>query len=193
MKNLKYLLCLMLAVTLVACGSEEAETGDNAGTTNQPVQPQTVTPLNNAPANLPNQIDLNQVQNQPAVNQPAQPQQVNVPPGPDGVAYHYVCADKCAGGQGQAAGPCPVCGKAMAHNQGYHAAQQQNPANPTNPAVQPNIQGATPPTQPQPVAAQNAKGEWHYKCAQGHPGSGTAGKCGTCGADLAHNAAYHQQ
>jgi hypothetical protein len=33
--------------------------------------------------------------------------------------YHYTCAAGCAGGAG-AAGTCPSCGGALAHNQAYH-------------------------------------------------------------------------
>ncbi|MCB0584816.1 MAG: hypothetical protein KDD06_05755 [Phaeodactylibacter sp.] len=33
--------------------------------------------------------------------------------------YHYICQNGCSGGSG-AAGSCPQCGGALAHNQAYH-------------------------------------------------------------------------
>ncbi len=43
-----------------------------------------------------------------------------------------------------------------------------------------------------PEPAQNAEGVWHYTCPSGCAGGGSAaGPCGTCGATLAHNSAYH--
>jgi hypothetical protein len=113
----------------------------------------------------------------------------------DGKVYHYACPNACGGGD--AAGTCPVCGAAYAHNQAWH---DQNPAqNPTqnqppveinmsNPAASVPTAPATPAVEP----AQNAAGVWHYICSAGcSGGAGAAGSCGKCGAALSHNQAYH--
>lgn len=71
-------------------------------------------------------------------------------------------------------------------------APEQEISQPTE-VVAPN----TPPSNPTqniatPEPAQNAMGVWHYTCAQGCTGgAGSPSNCGTCGALLAHNAAYH--
>ncbi len=68
----------------------------------------------------------------------------------------------------------------MAHNQGYHTAQNTSPATATTP------NSPTAPTGP------NANGQYHYTCTNGCAGgSGAGGTCVTCGGDLAHNQAYH--
>ena len=85
---------------------------------------------------------------------------------------HYKCTKEGCTGKGDAAGKCPLCGTA-------------NP-------VQVNPTGGTPSTAtPTPPSAQNAKGEYHYSCAKGHPGAATAGNCAKCGEPLTHNQAYH--
>lgn len=98
---------------------------------------------------------------------------------------HYQCPDKCAGGVGAGAGNCPVCGKAMAHNQAFHDTPSNTSASTTSPITAP----AAPKT---PEPAQNAAGVWHYTCSKGCAGgAGAAGTCSSCGAALAHNSAYH--
>lgn len=97
--------------------------------------------------------------------------------------WHYTCPNGCEGGAG-AAGPCPKCGAQLAHNQAYHASNTE-----TTPPVQ--LQNNQPTPTPEP--AQNAAGVWHYTCPNGcEGGGGAAGPCPKCGAQLAHNQAYHQ-
>lgn len=101
---------------------------------------------------------------------------------------HYKCPNNCEGGVGAAAGPCPVCGTQLAHNQAYH-----NQTNATNPpptvTPPPNVQ-----QQQQPAPAQNAAGVYHYTCSNGCAGgAGSATACASCGATLVHNQAYHNQ
>lgn len=110
---------------------------------------------------------------------------VNTPSAaPGGQVAHYICPNNCANSGADQAGNCPVCGTQLLHNQAYH--NQANPS--TNITTTPQIQQQ----QQQPSPAQNAAGEYHYVCADGHAGgSGTAGACATCGKTLIHNAAYH--
>ena len=97
-----------------------------------------------------------------------------------------VATDPAAAGQ-----PISLGGN-EAHNQAYHAQAVGTPgSSPANP-VQVNPTGGTPATAtPTPPSAQNAKGEYHYSCAKGHPGAATAGNCAKCGEPLTHNQAYH--
>jgi hypothetical protein len=97
---------------------------------------------------------------------------------------HYICPNNCEGSGGAVAGNCPVCGTAYVHNQAFHS----QASGITPPAAAPGQQAlpATPP------AAQNAAGEYHYICPNGHEGgAATASGCPTCGAELVHNQAYH--
>ena len=99
--------------------------------------------------------------------------------------FHYTCANGCAGGSDQAIA-CPNCGTTLAHNQAFHA----NDQNATPPPPNPN----TPPPTPNPAEAsgQNANGVWHYTCANGCAGgSATASACSSCGSTLAHNQGFH--
>ncbi len=51
---------------------------------------------------------------------------------------------------------------------------------------------ATPPAQTE-SPAQNAKGVWHYTCADGcEGGAASAQACGVCGKTLVHNKGYHE-
>ena len=86
---------------------------------------------------------------------------------------HYICPNGHLEGGSDAQGTCINCGATLVHNQEWHNQQQQ------------------PQAQPQDGPAQNANGEWHYTCPNGHPGAGAAGTCASCGATLVHNAAYH--
>lgn len=96
---------------------------------------------------------------------------------------HYICPSKCEGGTSSAQGNCPTCGLLMAHNQGYHTAQNTSPATPGTLNAPAAAAAATGP---------NANGQYHYTCSNGCAGGGdNAGKCTTCGGDLAHNQAYH--
>lgn len=100
---------------------------------------------------------------------------------------HYICPNNCEGSGGAAAGTCPVCGSEYQHNDAYHNQQQS-----TTPSIDLGNSPATTATTPEP--AQNTAGVWHYTCPNGCAGgAGAAGKCATCGGDLAHNTAYHSQ
>ena len=134
--------------------------------------------------------------------------QLNIPPDENGVVHHYVCADRCEGGFADAHGPCPVCGKSMGHNQGFHQndpTPQPTIINAEGDASQisfddlpDGIQDMTGQTQPTPGGpqvpepAQNSKGVWHFICSNGCAGgAGSASLCTTCGSTLVHNTAYH--
>lgn len=103
---------------------------------------------------------------------------------------HYKCPNNCAGGVGDGAGNCPVCGTALAHNQAYH----NNPTPSATPSttITPGTPNATPASEAN-SPAQNAAGVFHYTCPKGCAGGAAgAGSCATCGAALAHNADYHK-
>jgi len=94
---------------------------------------------------------------------------------------HYICPKNCVGGNGAAAGKCPVCESEMAHNQGFHV----GPNSTTTPQSN-NI------TNPANSNGPNANGQYHYTCPKGCAGgSGSSGNCNTCSTTLAHNQAYH--
>ena len=95
---------------------------------------------------------------------------------------HYTCPNGHAGAA--SAGNCSVCGVALEHNQAYH----NNQATPT-PEI--TTTPTTPSTTTAASPAQNAAGEYHYTCPNGHAGAASAGSCSVCGSALAHNQAYH--
>lgn len=114
---------------------------------------------------------------------------------------HYTCPNNCPGSGGDAQGNCPVCNTAYVHNDAFH--QQPGQETPsiqqTPPSMQLNPQNSSTPqinpqTPPAPEASPtNARGEYHYTCSAGHAGgSGSAGKCASCGKDLVHNDNYHK-
>lgn len=135
------------------------------------------------------------------------PGTVNIPAGPDGIVHHYVCADKCKGGHSETAGNCPVCGKALAHNQEWHnQAQNQTPQQPAQqtsagPRVQtaPGQTASPAPTQAAPETVNIPAGSdgivHHYICSAGCKGghSENAGNCPKCSKPLAHNQAWHNK
>lgn len=132
----------------------------------------------------------------PAVDPAADPAMTATPSSTGaGSEPHYKCTKDGCTGSGAAAGKCPVCGTELVHNQAFHA-QPAGAAgsSPTNP-VQVTQSGGTPTTNPTatptPPSAQNAKGEYHYKCSKGHAGAASAGNCSTCGEPLTHNQAFH--
>lgn len=119
-----------------------------------------------------------------------QPQEANSPATNSAGVFHYTCSAGCGGG-GAAAGACPQCGSELAHNQAYHNQSSTPTINPNGP-ISPIIQ-----TQPQldeaNAPAINSAGVFHYTCSAGCGGGGAAaGACPQCGAELAHNQAYHQ-
>lgn len=157
MKYLKHfaLLLLVSAISLYGCK-------DEAKTTATPSQPE------------PQPIDFSNTPSQ----QNNSSTTANTGQNSSGV-YHYTCSNGCAGGSA-AAGNCATCGNALAHNQAFHASNNNNNAsNPFN----------TPQAEP----AQNAAGVYHYTCSNGCAGgAASAGNCSSCGNALAHNSAYHQ-
>lgn len=94
---------------------------------------------------------------------------------------HYICPKGCVGGNGSAAGACPICQTEMAHNQGFHV--NNNTSTPTTPASNPATSTGDLP---------NANGQYHYTCTKGCTGGkGKAGTCDNCGETLEHNTAFH--
>lgn len=168
--NLFALLVFCAILPLFSCGSDNA--AESATTTEAapaPADNSTVNPAGAIQAPTPGTDDAAPA---PATTQAAAP--------PSGVK-HYTCPKNCKGSGGDAAGTCPVCGTAYVHNQAFHGQEAATPAGAT----------ATPVTPP-PSPAKNAAGVFHYTCSKGCAGgAGAAGKCATCGGDLAHNAAYH--
>jgi hypothetical protein len=116
---------------------------------------------------------------------------------------HYKCPKGCAGGGGPSQGKCAVCGTDLVHNQAFHnqAPGAQAPGTSPQAPIVIDPTNATAPTTNQAVpknmeaaAAQNPKGEWHYKCSKGcEGGAAAAGNCAKCGNPLTHNQAFHQQ
>lgn len=145
-----------------------------------------------------NQAYHNNVQN-PAANTQAQTPQPGAATNAAGV-YHYICPNGDPGGSANG-GTCSVCGATLTHNQAFHANNTTTTPSVNTPssnsgAISPIIQ-----SQPQapsvnvpqtPGTATNAAGEYHYICSNGcSGGSGSSGQCSKCGAQLAHNQAYH--
>ena len=112
--------------------------------------------------------------------------------------YHYACPNGHAGSG--TAGNCATCGSQLAHNQAFHAGgaapsittSPTSPGQPISPIIQqPQTNTPTINVPSSPGSATNSRGEYHYTCPSGHAGAGAAGSCATCGAQLAHNQAYH--
>jgi len=153
--------------------------------------------------------DQTQVATDPALqtNTAQNPGTVNIPAGADGIVHHYVCPDGCKGGHAEAAGMCPVCGKALSHNQEWHnQPQNQTPQQPASPSADgPRVQTApvqsTSPAQPQtgPETVNIPAGPdgivHHYICSAGCKGghSDNPGNCPKCSKPLAHNQAFHNK
>ncbi|MBK9104006.1 MAG: hypothetical protein IPL92_05425 [Saprospiraceae bacterium] len=111
-----------------------------------------------------------------------------------GTEAHYKCTKAGCTGTGTQQGKCSICGSDLAHNQAFHAQAGAAGSSPSNPVqIDPATGKPSAAGTPTPPAAQNAKGEYHYTCAAGHPGAATAGNCAKCGQPLTHNQAYHQQ
>jgi len=100
---------------------------------------------------------------------------------------HYTCPKGHKGSDTQ--GTCSECSSVLVHNQAFHGSG--NLAIP-----QPKINdpfSSTPAANNTPSPAQNAYGDYHYICPNGHVGgSGTAGNCTSCEATLTHNQLYHK-
>jgi len=185
---MKNTLILLLALIVASCGQDQNK--DNKVKSNGESTTNTAVTLD------PNNPNVNAVQ--PPTDQPGQ---MNVLPDADGVVFHYVCEDLCEGGASNDAGACPVCGKTLAHNQGFHAQDQNNSPQINKGDLPPGLQDLTngstvspmvttpPPAQEPP---QNANGVWHFTCSNGCAGgAGGAVACSSCGTTLVHNADYH--
>ena len=99
---------------------------------------------------------------------------------------HYTCPNGHKGADKQ--GRCVECNAILVHNQGYHGNNLAIP----KPALQDPFSNVPAPNST-PSPAQNAYGDYHYTCPNGHAGgSGTAGNCSSCGATLTHNQLYHK-
>ena len=186
------LACISVCMTFVSCKDSAEESKSDT--------PASVSPNAN-PATNPGVMDpTNQAAQTPAA-QPASPgtqQQINIPTtAAVGGESHYKCPTAGCTGGGDAKGACSVCGAELAHNQAYHAqnqgAQTPVPSQTTPIMIDPASGKPATPEQLSPPAAQNASGEYHYACPAGHAGAGSAGSCSTCGAELAHNTAYHNK
>ncbi len=93
--------------------------------------------------------------------------------------FHYICTSGCTNSGSSTAGTCPTCGNPFTHNQAYHNQPGTAPVTPTTPGA---------------PAGANAAGVFHYTCPNGCAGgAGIAQACATCGTQLAHNAAFHNQ
>lgn len=179
----KYVVFLVAILIFVSCKTDNKTT--DQPNTDQPVPA----------AGQPGQTDV------------SQPGTVDIPAGADGIVHHYICEDKCKGGHSETAGSCPVCGKALAHNQAWHNQPQNQP--PQQPAQQPSAGPRVqtlpgqPTSQTQPQAAPEtvnipagADGiVHHYICSAGCKGghSDNAGNCPKCNKLLAHNQAFHNK
>ena len=107
------------------------------------------------------------------------------PAATNAAVFHYICTNGCVNSGSSTAGNCPSCGNPFTHNQAYHNQPQNAPATPAVPST---------PTTPGTSPAMNAAGVYHYTCPNGCAGgAGVAQACATCGSQLAHNAAYHNQ
>jgi hypothetical protein len=103
---------------------------------------------------------------------------------------HYICKNNCENSGSSAAGICQNCNEPLLHNDAFHAKDFLK----NGPLNVPEFNGGQTTTNNSqtPAPAQNSAGVYHYTCDNGcSGGSGTAGKCKTCGNDLAHNQAYH--
>ncbi len=93
---------------------------------------------------------------------------------------HYTCPNGHKGSDKK--GVCPDCSSLYVHNQAFHGKQIL-----TFPPV---VSDAD---KNKPAPAQNAYGDYHYICLNGHEGgSGTSGNCANCSTKLTHNQAYHK-
>jgi len=120
----------------------------------------------------------------PVVNATAT-EPTNVPaPSADNIVQHFTCPNKCKGSGGPVEGKCPVCGTDYVHNDAFHKGTSlPEPAMKIDPVTKMAV--------PTHTEAQNARGEYHFTCPNGHPGAGVAGACAKCGKALEHNAAFH--
>ncbi|SRR5690554_3235719 len=124
---------------------------------------------------------------------------INVNPnaGTANAGFHYVCANNCEGSGSSTGGTCPVCGEELVHNDAFHAGEQ-------GASNSPQIMGAddeftsrinpigTTGNDGNAAGAVTGNAMFHYTCSAGCGGGGDSqGNCPSCGAELVHNAAFH--
>ena len=99
---------------------------------------------------------------------------------------HYTCPKGHKGADKQ--GTCSECNSVLVHNQAFHGNNLAIPQPTLNdPFSTSNTNNAAP------SPAQNAYGDYHYTCPNGHSGgSGSADNCTACNAKLVHNQLYHK-
>lgn len=180
-------ICLAaMTIFITACGSDNDS--DVRKQARESIQGQQQQPAAQPPAQMPppGQSGMGEPTLTNVYQNPETGEMTQVPVSP----HHYVCPKNCEGSGGATQVSCPVCGTQYVHNPAYH---NQGPTS----AQGANNQGTQLTTPPNPAAqtpepAQNAAGVWHYTCSNGCAGgAGSATACGTCGATLVHNAAYH--
>jgi len=100
---------------------------------------------------------------------------------------HYICPKGHKGAEKK--GTCAECSSVLVHNAAFHGNSLAIP----KPTLEDPFSGSTAPTTNTPSPAQNAYGDYHYICPNGHSGgAGSAVNCSTCDAKLAHNQLYHK-
>ena len=94
---------------------------------------------------------------------------------------HYTCPKGHKGSDKE--GVCPDCSSPYVHNQAFHGKQI---------LTFPPVVSDTDKNKPAP--AQNAYGDYHYICSNGHieGNSGASGNCPVCSTKLTHNQSYHR-
>jgi hypothetical protein len=184
-----FIAALSVATFLSSCKNDPKVASGNAAETNAlPSAPTTATEPMAAPDMALNPAATVMPPMPGAEGAAAAAKPVEPPQNAKGI-WHYTCSKGCAGGAGSAA-PCAKCGTVLAHNTKYHG-DVPTPAPSTSVTSTPG-QTATPPT-PKPEPPQNAKGVWHYTCADGCAGgAGAISPCAKCSKPLAHNPVYHQ-
>jgi hypothetical protein len=196
--NMKFFSSLIIAALCVtvffsSCQNDSTATKEGAADTQQGAQSGASVPVPSVdPVPMPTPSIITDPTAIPGVTAPgaATPAPKAEPPQNAKGVWHYTCSKGCAGGGGSAA-PCAKCGTVLAHNTKYHG-DVPTPAPSTSVTPGANQTVAAPPT-PKPEPPQNAKGVWHYTCADGCAGGGGAiAPCTKCSKPLAHNPVYHQ-
>ena len=101
---------------------------------------------------------------------------------------HYICENGCENSWSDMAGNCPTCNTPFTHNQAWHDKDFLK-SGPLNVPKDESLKQTEAPTQ---SPARNAKGVYHYTCANGcSGGAASATECNNCGNTLVHNTAYH--
>jgi len=101
---------------------------------------------------------------------------------------HYTCPKGHKGADKK--GTCSECSSVLVHNAAFHG---NSLTIPTPTLKDPFSAGSTAPGNNKTSPAQNAYGDFHYTCPNGHSGgAGSATNCTTCDTKLVHNQLYHK-